>query len=84
MGETKSQRGKVLIENLCYLHLNILQCHLLLQSCVQVGRVHSAAYCTLLCAHVSLCSGVTLIWIVYLYVAVAASARLGKCYAVDS
>lgn len=68
--ETKSQKGKVLIENISYLHLNVLQ------SYVQLGRVHSAAYCMLLCAHVSLCSGVAFIWMMSLYAAVAASACL--------
>ena len=37
-----------------------------------------------LCAHVSLCSGVAFIWIMSLYAAVAASASLRMCYAVDT
>ena len=76
--ETKSQKGKVLVENICYLHLKVLQ------SYVQLGRVHSAAYSMLLCAQVSLCSGVAFIWIMSLYAAVAVSACLGMCYAVDT
>lgn len=61
---------------ICYLHLNGLQ------SYVQLGRVHSATYCMLLCAYVSLCSGVALLSITSLYAAVAAAACLGMCYAV--